>query len=334
MNMLELIRARQRYEQLTHWADPARYVSSNLFQDAIPSRFVNDGPPTPDQCVTGAQYQALADFLAGRCPDPATFQSLTGFSPATAQAAFELADPVISPIPEKAVILTFDDSTIDHYEIVCPTLERYGGRAVLCTTEMKCDFFSGASFADKSRYMTWEQIKELSDRGHEIANHSWHHEYKFAGQSDDYIRAEMLGLEEQCDKYGIPKPITFACPMSGATQHVAALMQEMGYLWGRGAFEDGAVFPRGSAYYDPYADSPFGVPGCVELTTEGVTAAIDHIPAGQIMLLVFHQVVNSAMPGPDFETIVRHIYESGGQCITFRDLSRYVDPVKAAAYHA
>ncbi len=335
MDLNELLRARAHYQRLKQWTDPLRYCASNLFQGAIPSRFSHGGPPpAPEEFVNAAQYQALADFLSGRPADPAAFAAVTGIDPAAAEQAFAALDPVIAPIPEKAVILTFDDSTIDHYEVVCPTLERYGGHAVLCTTEMACDFYSGANFSDKSRYMCWEQIKELSDRGHEIANHSWHHEGKFDDKGDDYIRAEMLGLEEQCDKYGIPKPITFACPMSGATQRVAALMRELGYFWGRGAFEDGRLFARGSVYYDPYADDPYGVPGCLEMTTESVLAAIDRIPAGQVMMLVFHQVVGNAMPGPDFETVVRHIYESGGQCLTFRELTRYVDPVKAAAFHA
>jgi peptidoglycan/xylan/chitin deacetylase (PgdA/CDA1 family) len=283
--------------------------------------------------VTGAQYRAMGDFLAGRPCDEAAFSSLTGLSVAEAKAAVGAADPVIAPIPEKAVILTFDDSTVDHYNIVCPTLERYGAHAVLCSTEMEHDFFSGANFSDKSIYMTWEQIKELSDRGHEIANHSWHHAERFDDKPDDYVREEMHGLEERCAQFGIPKPITFACPMTGATKRVAGLMQEMGYLWGRGGFEDGTVFPRGSVYYDPYADSPFGVPGYMDMTTEGTLAAIDRIPQGQVMLLVFHQVTGG-MPGPDFETVVRHIYEVGGQCLTFRELSNYVDPVKAAAYFA
>lgn len=333
MELSELLAAKRRYDRLVSWLDPARYVASNLFQDAIPSRFSHDGPPSPEQMVSDAQYQALADFLAGKPYDEAAFASVTGHSTAEVESAVQKADPVIAPIPKKAVILTFDDSTIDHYNIVCPTLERYGGHAVLCTTEMARDHFTGASFSDKSRYMTWEQIKELSDRGHEIANHSWHHEVRFENQSDAYILTEMRGLAELCEQHGIPKPITFGCPMSGATQHVAELLSAEGYLWGRGGFEDGDIFPRGSVYYDPYTDSPFGVPGVMAMTTEDAITAIDNIPDGQVMMMVFHEVTGSGMPGPDFEKVVEHIYAVGGTCLTFRELRQYVDPVKAAAYH-
>jgi peptidoglycan-N-acetylglucosamine deacetylase len=74
---------------------------------------------------------------------------------------------------------------------------------------MEGGIFGRPGFADKTAFMTWEQIKELSDRGHEIVNHSWHHSMKFQTGADDYIMEEIHGIEKRCVQYGIPKPTCF-----------------------------------------------------------------------------------------------------------------------------
>src|SRR5690242_7735754 len=62
-------------------------------------------------------------------------------------------------IPDKLVVLTFDDSKASHYTVVRPRLKKYGFGATFFITE-------GFTFrTNKDDYLTWEQIAELHRDG-------------------------------------------------------------------------------------------------------------------------------------------------------------------------
>src|SRR5713101_2858754 len=68
----------------------------------------------------------------------------------------------LEPVPEKVVVLTFDDSVASHYTVVRPILKRYGFGATFFISE-------GFGFlTNKQDYMTWAQIAELHRDGFEI----------------------------------------------------------------------------------------------------------------------------------------------------------------------
>ena len=286
------------------------------------------GPPGMGQDGKGKILQAL---MAGQVVDDESMTKEFGFSYSDLAAAIQDADPVKKPIPRGFVLMTFDDSTIDHYEIACPVLEQYGGKAVLFTTEMAHPMGGGPGFEDKTRFMTWEQIRELSDRGHEIANHSWHHPVNLYSQPDDAILEEVRGIDRRCEEYGIPKPITFGYPGGGCTKHMEELLRAEGYRWGRGELTGEERQLLGSAPYDPYLDTPMIVPNVAAMSEDSVKELLDATEGGKVLLMVQHEVTH--MMGPmSYEELIRAIYDNGGQCITFRDLEEYVDPDKAYAY--
>ncbi len=70
------------------------------------------------------------------------------------------------PLPPKPVMLTFDDTVLDQYTTALPVLEKYGYKGV---------FFVMTVSLGRPRYMTRAQVKELSDKGHEIGSHTWDH---------------------------------------------------------------------------------------------------------------------------------------------------------------
>ena len=73
------------------------------------------------------------------------------------------------PVPEKLVVLTFDDSVKSHFTVVRPLLKRYRFGATFFITE-------GFDFADnKQDYMTWKEIAQLHEDGFEIGNHTRDH---------------------------------------------------------------------------------------------------------------------------------------------------------------
>ncbi|AXY74172.1 polysaccharide deacetylase family protein [Paraflavitalea soli] len=70
------------------------------------------------------------------------------------------------PLPEKPVMITFDDNRLEHYTIAAPMLRQYGFTGV---------FFIMTVTIGKPGYMSAEQLKKLSDDGHCIGNHTWDH---------------------------------------------------------------------------------------------------------------------------------------------------------------
>jgi peptidoglycan/xylan/chitin deacetylase (PgdA/CDA1 family) len=75
------------------------------------------------------------------------------------------------PLPSKPVMLTFDDTDDDQFNIAAPEMKKYGFKGV---------FFIMTVSLNRPKYMTREQIKQLSDDGHVIESHTWDH-HKFTG---------------------------------------------------------------------------------------------------------------------------------------------------------
>lgn len=72
-------------------------------------------------------------------------------------------------LPEKPIMITFDDTDEDQFTIGNATLKKYGFKGVY--------FIMTVSIGRKGRinYMTKEQIKQLSDEGNAIASHTYDH---------------------------------------------------------------------------------------------------------------------------------------------------------------
>ena len=75
----------------------------------------------------------------------------------------------LEPVPDRLLVLTFDDSVASHYQVVRPILKRHGFGATYFITE-------GFSFTtNKKDYMKREQIKTLHEDCFEICNKTRHH---------------------------------------------------------------------------------------------------------------------------------------------------------------
>ncbi|WGQ08896.1 polysaccharide deacetylase family protein [Pedobacter gandavensis] len=78
-------------------------------------------------------------------------------------------------LPEKPIMITFDDTDLDQYTVGAKELKKYGFKGV---------FFIMTVSIGRPRYMSKAQIKELSDDGHVIASHTWNHK-NFAEFTDE-----------------------------------------------------------------------------------------------------------------------------------------------------
>ena len=76
-----------------------------------------------------------------------------------------------APLPDKPFMLTYDDTDDDQYNIAWPEMKKYGFKGV---------YFIMTVSMNRPKYMTREQIKQLSDEGNVVESHTWDH-HKFTG---------------------------------------------------------------------------------------------------------------------------------------------------------
>src|SRR5207249_4149664 len=73
----------------------------------------------------------------------------------------------VEAVPDKLVVLTFDDAVKSHRTLVAPLLKELGFGATFFVTHKWMD--------DRTNFMTWEEIADIHQMGFEIGNHSWTH---------------------------------------------------------------------------------------------------------------------------------------------------------------
>jgi len=70
------------------------------------------------------------------------------------------------PLPDRPIILTFDDGYRDNYEFAFPILRRRGQVGT---------FFLITSYVGQGEYLTWEQAREMATGGMVLQSHSLNH---------------------------------------------------------------------------------------------------------------------------------------------------------------
>lgn len=83
-----------------------------------------------------------------------------------------------TPLPEKAVMLTFDDTEANQALIAAPELKKYGFKAV---------YFIMTVSLGRPKYMTKDQVKGLSQAGHIIGSHTWDHQNVKKYKGEDWV---------------------------------------------------------------------------------------------------------------------------------------------------
>ncbi|MEO8269837.1 MAG: polysaccharide deacetylase family protein [Aureliella sp.] len=242
---------------------------------------------------------------------------------------FDARVTATEPIPEKLVVLTFDDSVKSHFTVVRPILLNYGFSATFFITE-------GFDFNDNKRdYMTWDEIAQLNRDGFEIGNHTRDH----LGISDDnldMLQEQLDAIDDRCAEYNIPEPISFAWPGNSLALSGLDKLSQAGIRFARrgGAPEEPYEQGRGFAY-EPMLDHPLLIPSAGDARPdwelEDFKRAVEQARYGRIAVLQFHGVPDTAhnwvnTPKAKFEQYMSFLAHEGYQAIALRDLERYVDP--------
>ncbi len=129
-------------------------------------------------------------------------QGYTPISLADLAAALEVGQA----LPERPIVLTFDDGYRDNYEQALPILQQFGMRAT---------FFLLTSALDENnpQYMTWEQAMALDAAGMELGAHGYTHA-DLRDRSVEFLVWQMLGSKEAIESR-TGKPAQFFCYPAG-----------------------------------------------------------------------------------------------------------------------
>ncbi len=128
------------------------------------------------------------------------------------------------PLPEKPVLLTFDDGYGGHYQYVYPLLKKYEYPAVFSIYIKKMEMTGGRSS------VTWEQLKEMAtDPLVTIVSHSVTHPRDLRQLNDEDLRKEIFDSKQILEKeLGIKVPY-FTYPEGKADDRVKQVVTEAGY---------------------------------------------------------------------------------------------------------
>lgn len=239
--------------------------------------------------------------------------------------------PSAEPIPDKVVVLTFDDSSKSHHTVARPLLLKHRFGATFFITE-------GFDFpTNKKDYMTWEEIAQLHRDGFEIGNHTIGHQ----GVTDKTLpdlSAQVRGINLQCEKHGIPKPISFAYPGNAIVPGALPVLNDLGIRFARRGGSPEHPYKEGRGFaFEPGKDHPLLLPSAGDArptwTLEDLKLAVGQARNGKIAILQFHGVPDTAHAWVNtgkeqFESFLDYLAREKFTVIALRDLAKYVDREK------
>lgn len=163
-----------------------------------------------DLSVTPAAFEAQLKYLRDN-----------GFTTVSLQEVFDYLSKA-RPLPQKPIVLTFDDGHRDAYTSAFPLLKKYG---------MTGTFFVVTDFINYKdpEYVTWEMVKEMSRAGMSIESHSRTHK-DMRNRSNAFLVWEILGPIEQITAFTGQRPYFFCYPGGQYDKAVIDVLRSAGTL--------------------------------------------------------------------------------------------------------
>ena len=168
-----------------------------------------------------------------------------GYTPVVVQ---DLLDYVYSdvPLPEKPIMITFDDGYESNYVYAYPLLQKYGYKAVISIYGRCTDEFSQTE--DKHinySHITWDEIREMADSGLvEFQNHTYNMHYNATGKrkgiqkmyNEDIaayqalLREDLGKLQQEFQEHLGYTPTAFTYPFGFLEPDAEPVLEELGFL--------------------------------------------------------------------------------------------------------
>jgi len=116
-----------------------------------------------------------------------------------------------------AISFTYDDGLMEHYTMVAPELEKRGFRG----TFWVIGNMVGVNDTVSPR-LTWDKVREMHERGHEMSSHSWSHPHLTRLSKDSLLR-EILMNDSAIERATGAVPRTFCYPYNESNDLVLKL---------------------------------------------------------------------------------------------------------------
>lgn len=117
------------------------------------------------------------------------------------------------------VVITFDDGYAETFSVAAPLLRRFGCRAIVFVTPAEVGL---------PGFMTWEQLRAVTQAGITIGSHTMYHTY-LPLISRDKVEHELVESKRTLEQR-LGRPITWlSYPVGGYTPEVQAVAKTAGY---------------------------------------------------------------------------------------------------------
>lgn len=127
-------------------------------------------------------------------------------------------------LPDKPILLSFDDGYIDNYQNAFKILINKGMKGSFgVITSLVGTNAHGSRF-----YMSWDELREMDTEGMELVDHSMSHKY-MPKISDNELIQELLDSKKIIEELTKKRVETFVYPTGGYNNHVIEKLKEYGY---------------------------------------------------------------------------------------------------------
>lgn len=148
------------------------------------------------------------------------------------------------PLPEKPIVLTFDDGYYNNYYYAYPLIKKYNMKMVVSIVGKFTDTFSENDDSNPNySYLTWKQIDDMQKSGFaEILNHTYNlHSTdsgrngckKKRGESDaEYeklLTDDLTKLQEKLKEQTGTAPNAFTYPFGGISNASCEIIKKLGF---------------------------------------------------------------------------------------------------------
>ncbi len=182
--------------------------------------------------LTVEQFEKDLIFLKSKGYQSVTVKQLLDFSQGNGE------------IPEKSILITFDDGQETLYEYALPLLEKYGFTAVGFIVGALADYYTEIDDHNLNySYLNWQQIKEMSDGNIiEIESHSFDLHKNTGNRSGikkkkdetveayrEFLCSDVAKMKTAMENNAGKTPVAFAFPFGSFSSESTQILKECGF---------------------------------------------------------------------------------------------------------